>query len=219
MLTMSPSFSGFSLGNAVADDVVDRGAGRLAVAAIHQGRRHRAVVACANSKTSWSMRSVGTPGFTSPASMSRHSATSRPALRMPSKASGPCSLICPVLRRGAKPHQRSSLGNHQKCTGVKCRAFPAGRKCGPAWRLIRGRPCCEQGPSRTRPTALHYGDFGRQDRSRGTDRAFAHPASFRLRSSCLVCHLWRALLVRPAVTLGLPEMACEAHPQAPQGLV
>ena len=30
--------------DAVADDVIDRGAGRLAVAAVHQGRRRRAVV-------------------------------------------------------------------------------------------------------------------------------------------------------------------------------
>ncbi len=32
-----------------------------------------------------------------------------------------------------------------------------------------GEPCCEQGPSRTRPTALH-GDFGPWDRASGRDR-------------------------------------------------
>ena len=79
------------VGDAVADHVVDRGAGRLVVAAIHQRRRQRAVVE-AKSSTSRSSCSVVTPGFTSSASMSRHSATSRPALRMPSKASLPCSL-------------------------------------------------------------------------------------------------------------------------------
>ena len=41
---MSPSFSGLSFGNAVADDVVDRGAGRLVIAAVHQRRGQRAVV-------------------------------------------------------------------------------------------------------------------------------------------------------------------------------
>src|SRR5215475_12873431 len=55
----------------------------------------------AKSNTSRSIFSVDTPGRTSPVSMSRHSAASRPALRMPSKASGPCSLICPVRRVGA----------------------------------------------------------------------------------------------------------------------
>src|SRR5262245_49928334 len=55
----------------------------------------------ANSNTRRSMRSVGTPGATAWVSMSRHLATSCPALRMPAKASGPYSLICPVLRSGA----------------------------------------------------------------------------------------------------------------------
>src|ERR1051326_4757673 len=48
------------------------------------------------------MRSVDTPGPISPTSMSRHSAASRPALRMPSNAAGPWILICPVLRSGAE---------------------------------------------------------------------------------------------------------------------
>ena len=43
MLTMSPSCSSLVAGNAVADDVVDRGADRLREAAIVERRRHRAV--------------------------------------------------------------------------------------------------------------------------------------------------------------------------------
>ncbi len=42
MLTISPSFRTLSLGNPVADDVVDRGAATLRVAAIAQGGGHAA---------------------------------------------------------------------------------------------------------------------------------------------------------------------------------
>jgi hypothetical protein len=41
---MSPSFSGFSFGIPWQTDVVDRRAGRLVVAAIHQGRGPRPVI-------------------------------------------------------------------------------------------------------------------------------------------------------------------------------
>ena len=88
-------------GDAVADDVVDRGAGRLAIAAIHQGRRQRAVVhgEVVNELVDLLGRHARqhVPG--------QHVEAARgqlPALRMPSKAAGPWILICPVLRRGAK---------------------------------------------------------------------------------------------------------------------
>ena len=100
ILTMSPSRSGLSVGNAVADDMVDRGADRLAVAAIVERRRigvvrHREI-------EDELVERLGGDARAAPAraSMSSASAASRPALRMPSKASGPCSLIWPVLRPG-----------------------------------------------------------------------------------------------------------------------
>ena len=41
---------------------------------------------------------LGSPAFTISVSSSRHFETNAPALRMPAKACGPCSLIWPVLR-------------------------------------------------------------------------------------------------------------------------
>ena len=83
------------LRNAMADDMIDRGAAALGIAAIAEGRRDRA---CASmcSRTMSSSSPVVTPGTTCGTSASRISAASRPALRMPSKPSGPCSLIWPL---------------------------------------------------------------------------------------------------------------------------
>ena len=80
------------VGNAVADDMVDRGADRLGIAAIVEGAG-TALWSRANSTISWSSSSVVTPGLTCGTSRSSASAVSRPALRMPSKSSGPCSLM------------------------------------------------------------------------------------------------------------------------------
>jgi len=120
--------------------------------------------------------------------------------------SGPCLATrarrhCFSLPRGpgeSFPEKYRGSGAPSDAPSKVSAPLPKGVRGLSARAACAGEPCCEQGPSRTRPTALHYGDFGRQDRSNeAPDRAFAHPASFRLRSSGLVCHLWRPLLVGP----------------------
>ena len=76
------------VGNAVADDVVDGGAARLAVAAIVEGGGHRAVIE-PEGEDEIVDRLGGHARPHNVVERSRHAAASRPALRMPSKPSGP----------------------------------------------------------------------------------------------------------------------------------
>ena len=94
---MSPSLSVLVARNAVADDMVDRDAAAPRVAAIAERRRH-----CRRLRSSSCGRCHPAPASIrrerrAAASASRISAARRPARCMPSNASGPCSLMLPLL--------------------------------------------------------------------------------------------------------------------------
>ncbi len=88
-----------AIGNAVADDVVDRGADRLAVAAIVERRRIGAMRQ-GEVEDQLVEQFGGHAGPDMLGEQVEDLGRQRPALRMPSKAAGPCNLICPVLRPG-----------------------------------------------------------------------------------------------------------------------